>query len=147
MSQDITIIGNLAAQPELKFTPQGKAVASFTIVTSTRVKDERTGQWDSKDVTYWNCNAWDNLGTNISESLDKGDKVIAFGKASSVTWEDKQTGQKRSKMQVTIKSLGIDLTKNQVKIFRDNQPQPATLQNDDPWQSPVGGWQDDVAPF
>lgn len=138
MSQTLTLQGNLAAKPELKMTGTGKAVTSFTIVTSTRSKNEQTQQWESKDVTYWNCSAWGELAENICSSLDKGDKVIAFGKAASVSWDDKQTGQKRNRIDVTCYSVGPDLNKVTVNVKRvERSASVQSVGNNDPWAAPV----------
>lgn len=152
MSQFITLQGNLAAKPELKLTGTGKSVTSFTIVTSARSKNEQTGQWESKDVTYWNCSAWAELAENICSSLDKGDKVIAYGKAASVSWDDKQTGQKRNRIDVTCYSIGPDLSKATAIVKRiERTGSGQTVDRNDPWQTPVDAFTqpfpNDIPPF
>ena len=74
----LTIAGNLAADPELKFTPNGKAVASFTIISSKSVKKD-DGTWENTDVTAWSVKCWNKLAENVCESLRKGMSVIAQG--------------------------------------------------------------------
>ena len=66
----LTITGNLTSDPELKFTQTGKAVASFTVVTS-KSKKNQDGTWENTDVTFWNVKAWDKLAENIADTLRK----------------------------------------------------------------------------
>jgi len=120
MSQTMTIIGNLAAEPELKFTPNGKACAKFPVATSERYKNDK-GEWESRNLTYWNVIAWDRMAENVTESLQKGDKVIVYGKAYTVSWEDKKTGEKRSRMEVTATEVAIGLSKVVAHIQRSEQ--------------------------
>lgn len=110
----LCITGNLAADPELKFTPQGKAVASFTVISSKSVK-KPDGSWESTDVTPWVVKCWNRLAENVAESLEKGVAVVVQGTATQVSWEDKKTGEKRSRMEVTAYSVGIDLKRHIAK--------------------------------
>jgi len=116
----MTIIGNLAAEPELKFTPNGKACVKFPVATSERYKNDK-GEWESRNLTYWNVIAWDRMAENVTESLRKGDKVIVYGKAYTVSWEDKKTGEKRSRMEVTATEVAIGLSKVVAHIQRTEQ--------------------------
>lgn len=109
MSSTMTLTGRLTSAPELRFSPSGVAVASFTIVTSRRVKDPATGDWSDADTTFWDCKAFKQLAENICESLDKGLEVVAVGRAVQESWEDKQTGQKRSKISVRVDAIGPSL--------------------------------------
>jgi single-strand DNA-binding protein len=74
MSANITVIGNLASDPELRFTKDGKAVCSFTVITSTSKKN-LAGEWESTDATPWRVTAWDKIGEHASESLTKGSQL------------------------------------------------------------------------
>lgn len=134
MSQNMTIIGNLAGDPEIRFTPGGKAVASFTVLTSKSKKDEATGKWESTDTTGWLIKAWDQLGENVAESLQKGDAVIVNGTAVYKSWE-KEDGSKQGRIEVTAWNVGLDLKRRSAKVNRENRPAAATAVNDDPWAS------------
>lgn len=119
MSANITIIGNLAADPELKFTPSGKANCSFVVISS---KSRKVGEtWESTDVTSWTCDAWEYLAENVANSLQKGDSVVVHGSVYQDSWEDKQTGQKRSKMKVRASNVGIDLKRAPAVTHRDHK--------------------------
>lgn len=118
MSSTMTLTGRLTAPPELRFSASGVAVAAFTIVTSRRVKDQNSGEWSDADTTYWDCKAFKQLAENICESLDKGVEVIAVGRAVQESWEDKQTGAKRSKIAVRIDSIGPSLRGATAKVSK-----------------------------
>jgi single-strand DNA-binding protein len=118
MSSTMTLTGRLTGAPELRFSPSGVAVAAFTIVTSRRVKDPATGEWSDADTTYWDCKAFKQLAENICDSLDKGYEVIAVGRAVQESWEDKQTGQKRSKISVRVDSIGPSLRNATAKVTK-----------------------------
>jgi single-strand DNA-binding protein len=118
MSSTMTLAGRLTAAPELRFSAQGMAVASFTIVTSRRVKDSATNEWSDADTTYWDCKAFKQLAEHICESLDRGMEVIAVGRAVQESWEDKQTGGKRSKISVRIDSIGPSLRSATAKVTK-----------------------------
>ena len=118
MSSAITLTGRLTAAPDLRFSPSGVAVAAFTIVTSRRVKDQATGDWSDADTTYWDCKAFKQLAENVCESLDKGLEVIAVGRVVQESWDDKQTGQKRSKLSVRVDSIGPSLRSATAKVTK-----------------------------
>lgn len=109
MSSTMTLTGRLTGAPELRFSASGVAVAAFTVVTSRRVKDQNTGEWSDADTTYWDCKAFKQLAENLVESLDKGMEVIVVGRAVQESWEDKQSGQKRSKIAVRVDAIGPSL--------------------------------------
>lgn len=116
----LCITGNLTADPELKFTPQGKAVASFTVMSSKSVK-KPDGTWESTDVTPWTVKCWNRLAENVAESLSKGVAVVVQGTATQVSWEDKKTGEKRSKIEITAYSVGVDLKRHIAKPIMLNR--------------------------
>lgn len=160
MSQPLTIVGNLAADVELKFTPQGKAVAKFPVATSERFKNDK-GEWDSRNLTYWNIIVWDKQAENIADSIGKGDEVIVYGKAYTTSWEDKNTGEKRTRMEVTATKVAVSLARASVKVtksFTKTEGVSADAWNstpvNDPWSQGTvkgGGWgtppSDDIPPF
>jgi len=153
MSQPLTIVGNLAADVELKFTPQGKAVAKFPVATSERFKNEK-GEWDSRNLTYWNVSVWDKQAENVADTLSKGDEVIIYGKAYTTSWEDKNTGEKRSRMEVTATKVAVSLNRVSAKLTKVAN-NAAPVFSDDPWSKGVttkgGGWattpSEDTPPF
>lgn len=138
MSANITIIGNLAADPELKFVPSGKAACTFTVMSS---KSKKVGEvWESTDVTAWTIDAWEYLAENVSASLQKGDSVVVHGSIYQDSWEDKQTGQKRTKMKVRASNVGVDLKRAPAIVQRDHRnstPQQVQRDFSNEWKSPL----------
>lgn len=169
MSSTMTLTGRLTATPELRFSAQGVAVAAFTIVTSRRVKDQSTGEWSDADVTYWDCKAFKQLAENVCASLDKGMEVVAVGRAVQESWEDRQSGAKRSKIAVRIDSIGPSLRAATARVektsgggqgrqrYEEARQASSREGMDDPWGSGVpgtqgqaGGWSgrsEDEPPF
>ena len=152
MSVPVTIVGNLTADVELKFTPQGKAVSKFSVATAERFKTPE-GNWDSKNTTFWNIIVWDKQAEYVADSIGKGDEVIVFGKAYTTSWEDKKTGEKRSRMEVTATKVAVSLARAVAKV--DRYPYQKVAGKDNPWETTNvnqgGGWatspSDDIPPF
>lgn len=142
MSQNITIVGNLAADPELKFTANGKAVANFTVMTSRRVKDDQ-GNWSDEDVTGWPVSVWDQTAEHVCESLRKGDRVIVVGAAAIRTWETKDGG-KGSRMEVKGYEVAASMKRWPVIPARAQAGAPSSKPITDPWGTPPT---DDIPPF
>jgi single-strand DNA-binding protein len=99
----VILIGNLGKDPEVKYTPQGTAVAKFTLATNERFKD-KSGEW--QDRTEWhNITAWARLAEIAGEYLKKGRTVYIEGSLRTDSWEDKQTGQKRYSTYINASDL------------------------------------------
>ena len=134
----ITIIGNLTDAPELRFTPQGKAVANFTVAESKRVKDG--DGWKDGPSTFWRCSIWDATAENMTESLTKGMRVIVVGEVAQRSYET-NAGEKRTVFEVTAQEVGPSLKWATAKVEKTtgnaprsnaaarNTPKP----DDDPW--------------
>lgn len=130
MSQALTIIGNLADDPELRFTAQGKPVVSFRVLTSRSRKDE-AGQWHNEGITGWSVSAWDALAENVAETLAKGDSVLVYGRAEWRSWENKD-GSKGGRMEVVAWHVGADLKRFPATLQRVKREQ-ASASAADPW--------------
>jgi single-strand DNA-binding protein len=151
MSSTMTLTGRLTGAPELRFSPSGVAVAAFTIVTSRRVKDSNTGEWSDADTTFWECKAFKQLAEHICESLDKGMEVIAVGRAVQESWEDRQSGAKRSKIAVRVDAIGPSLRAATARVektsgggqgrqqYEQARHQSSQEGREDPWASGVPG--------
>ena len=140
----VTIIGNLTADPELRFTAQGKAVAGFTVAESKRVKDA-DGGWKDGDSTFWRCSLWDAAAENMTESLHKGQRVIVVGEVKQRSFETQQ-GEKRTAMEVTATEVGPSLKWSTAKVEKTGAPKTKPV-SDDPWNAAPTAGGDDVAPF
>lgn len=128
----ITVVGNLTADPELRFTASGKAVASLNVAESQRVKDG--DQWRDGDTTYWRVTAWDGLAEHIGDSLAKGLRVIVTGRVTSRTYETRE-GEKRTVYEITADAVGPDLKWATAKVERTGKGGSGGRQSasDDPW--------------
>ena len=82
----LTIVGNLTADPELRFIPSGAAVANFTVASTPRTFDKQTNEWKDGETLFMRCNAWRDLGENIAESLRKGMRVVVTGRLQQRSW-------------------------------------------------------------
>ncbi len=103
----ITVTGNLAGEPERRFTPSGKSVTSLTVVENTGHRDSN-GAWVEDDPVFWQCETWDeSLQDNIVASLTKGARVTVVGRYVNQTWEHE--GQKRSRLLVRLDEVAASL--------------------------------------
>ena len=83
----ITIIGNLTADPELRFTPSGAAVASFTVASTPRQFDRQSNEWRDGETLFMRCSIWRDPAENVAESLTRGMRVIVNGRIKSRSYE------------------------------------------------------------
>ena len=126
--QSITITGTLTADPELRFTQSGAAVANFTVAFNPRRFDKNANEWRDGTAQFWRCQAWNagklTLAENVADQLHKGDRVVLTGTLEAREYE--KDGQKRTVTEVRVQHIGKDaLYHGQPQ----NRPEPA----DDPW--------------
>jgi single-strand DNA-binding protein len=99
----VILVGNLGKDPEVKYTPNGTAVAKFSVATNERFKD-KAGEW--QDRTEWhNIVAWQRLAEIIGEYIKKGSKVYIEGRLQTSSWEDKQSGEKKYRTEIIAQDL------------------------------------------
>ncbi len=98
----VTILGNLTRDPEVRYTPNGTAVASFTLAVNEKYKPKDGGE-TKESVHYIDCVAFGNQAENIGKYQNKGDLLLVDGKLQQRRWEDKDSGQKRSKIEVVVR--------------------------------------------
>ncbi len=99
----VFLIGNLTRDPQLRYTPSGAAVADLGMAVNRKFKGQ-DGSWKD-DVCYVNLTAWGKTAENAAEYLSKGRSVFVEGRLKFDQWDDKQSGQKRSKLSVVVESL------------------------------------------
>jgi len=104
---NITVLGNITRDPELRFTPSGTAVASFGLAVNRNVQNKNSGEWETQ-VDFFNVTAWYKLAENCAESLSKGDRVLVSGRLSQDSWESKD-GQKRSTVKIIANVIAPSL--------------------------------------
>ncbi len=103
---NITLVGNITDDPELRFTPSGAAVANFTVAVNRRINKD--GQWEDKLDGFFRCNCWRDMAENVAESLSKGSRVVVVGRLQQRQWED-QDGNKRSSFEIQVDEVGPSL--------------------------------------
>jgi len=101
----ITVIGNLTADPELRFTPSGAAVTNFTIASTPRYFDKQSNEWKDSEALFLRCNIWREYAENVAESLSKGMRVIAQGKLKQRSYETKE-GEQRTVIELEVEEIG-----------------------------------------
>lgn len=113
----LTIIGNLTADPELRFTPGGDGVANFTVASTPRTFDRQSNEWKDGDTLFMRCAAWRELSENVAESLLKGMRVIVTGRMKSRSYETKE-GEKRTVIELEVDEVGPSLRYATAKVER-----------------------------
>jgi single-strand DNA-binding protein len=113
----ITLVGNLTADPELRFTPSGAPVANFTVASTPRTFDRQTGEWKDGDAMFLSCAVWRQAAENVAESLQKGMRVIVQGRLKSRSYETRE-GERRTVFEVDVDEIGPALRYATAKVTR-----------------------------
>ena len=113
----ITVVGNLVADPELRFTPNGAAVANFRIASTPRRFNRQTSQWEDGEAMYLTCNVWRQAAENVAESLSKGMRVIVQGRLRQRSYESRE-GERRSIFEVEVDEVGPSLSFATAQVTR-----------------------------
>ena len=121
----ITIVGNLTADPEMRFTSKGTACANLTIASTPRTYDRQAGQWVDGTTLFLRCAAFRDIAENIAETLRKGMSVIATGTLTQHDYEDRN-GSKRTSVELTIDDIGPSLRHARATVTR-NSPREGTV--------------------
>jgi single-strand DNA-binding protein len=148
----ITIVGNLTDDPELRFTPSGAAVASFTVASTPRFLDRQTNEWRDGDALFLKCSIWRQAAENVAESLQRGMRVMVQGRLKQRSYETSD-GQKRTVYEVEVDEVGPSLKYATAKVNKTQrsgggfgQPaqsggqaggQTSAQRAEDPWATPV----------
>jgi len=115
----ITVVGNLTADPELRFTPSGAAVANFTVASTPRTFDRQSGEWKDGDAMFLNCSVWRQAAENVAESLTKGMRVVVQGRLKSRSYETRE-GERRTVFEVEVDEVGPSLRYASAKVTRSS---------------------------
>jgi single-strand DNA-binding protein len=116
----ITVVGNLVADPELRFTASGQPVATFRIASTPRFLDKATNEWKDGDSLFLSCNVWRQAAENVAESLQRGMRVIVTGRLKQRSYETKE-GEKRTVYEVEVDDVGPSLRNASAKVARANR--------------------------
>lgn len=143
MSVNVTLEGNLGGDPAIRFTQDGKAVASFSMVTSKKNRNP-DGSWgDDTEETWYDVSCWESLGENVVESLRKGHNVIVTGRLYMDRYTDRDGNQRQS---LKVRAYNVAPSLKRWRWTRDDATASvaaAPAAADNPWASA----QDDIPPF
>jgi single-strand DNA-binding protein len=166
----ITVVGNLTADPELRFTPSGAAVANFTVASTPRNFDRQSGEWKDGEALFLRCNIWREAAENVAESLTRGSRVVVTGRLKQRSFETRE-GEKRTVVELEVDEIGPSLKYATAKVTKSGRgggaggfggggggaPRgggggaPEAQTHDDPWGSAPAsgsfGGSDDEPPF
>lgn len=147
MSNSIELVGNLGGDPNLRFLPQGDAVANFSVGDTPRRMDKTTGQFVNGETLWLDVEVWGSLAENVANSLKKGDRVVVLGRLVADSYTDKKTGERKVVTKVKADSVSPDLrfataqvTKSQGRGNRNSAPSgnpsaPAQQSQSNDWAS------------
>ncbi|GLU47019.1 single-stranded DNA-binding protein [Nocardiopsis ansamitocini] len=113
----ITIIGNLVDDPELRFTPSGAAVANFRVASTPRMFDKQSGDWKDGESLFLSCSVWRQYAENVAESLQRGMRVIVQGRLKQRSYETKE-GEKRTVYELDVEEVGPALRSATAKVTK-----------------------------
>lgn len=140
----LTVVGNLTADPELRFTQSGAAVASFTVASTPRMFDKNTGEWKDGDALFMRCNVWRQVAENVAESLSRGSRVLVTGRLRQRSFETRE-GEKRTVLELEVDEIGPSLRYATAKVNKVGRStdsaqggyggQQQRAGGDDPWGS------------
>ena len=153
----ITVVGNLTADPELRFTPSGAAVANFTVASTPRIYDRQSGEWKDGEALFLRCNIWREAAENVAESLTRGSRVIVQGRLKQRSFETRE-GEKRTVYELDVDEVGPSLRYATSKVskvsrsgggggggFGGQSQGQSSAPAEDPWASAPPA--DDEPPF
>lgn len=143
----ITMVGNLTADPELRFTASGAAVANFTVASTPRKFNKQSGAWEDGDALFMRCSVWRQFAENVAETLTRGMRVIVQGSLVQRSYQTKE-GEKRTVIELQVDEVGPSLRYVTAKVNKAQREgstnaqqapsRPPTQQAfDDPWASPA----------
>jgi len=116
----ITVVGNLTADPELRFTPSGAAVANFTVASTPRTFDKNSNEWKDGEALFLRCSVWRQAAENVAESLHKGTAVIVQGRLKQRSYETKE-GEKRTVYELDVEEVGPSLKFATAKVNKTSR--------------------------
>lgn len=116
-SAQITLVGNVVEEIDLKFLPSGTAVAQFRLAATDHYQDRSTGEWKDGNTVFLTCTAWRQVAENVAESLVKGTRVLVVGKLRQRTYENAE-GEKRTAYEVEVEEVGPSLRHATAKVTK-----------------------------
>lgn len=136
----VTVVGNVVSEPDLRFTPNGAAVANWRIASTPRTYDKASGEWKDGETLWLTCSVWKQQAENVAESLQKGMRVIVTGRLKSRQWE--KDGQKHTVFEIDVDEVGPSLKSATAKVSKALREKPSQPPMDDPWAKPAATGQE-----
>jgi single-strand DNA-binding protein len=139
----ITIVGNLTDDPDLRFTPNGAAVANFTVASTPRFFDKQTNEWRDGEALFLRCSIWRQAAENVAETLQRGARVIVSGRLKQRSYETRE-GEKRTTFEVEVDEIGPSLKYATAKVTKTSRSGGNSGGGNfggggnDPWAAPAG---------
>jgi single-strand DNA-binding protein len=138
----VTLVGGLVDDPELRFTPNGSAVASFRVASTPRYQDRDTGEWKDGESLFLTCSIWRQAAEHVAESLQRGHRVIVRGRLKQRSYETRD-GERRTVYEVEADEVAVSLRNATVRVTKvaraaagaEGRPD-ATQSAEDPWSAP-----------
>lgn len=133
----VTVVGNITADPDLRFTPSGQAVSNFTIASTPRSYDKNKQEWVDGEALFLRCSIWRDAAENVAETLIRGTRVIATGKLKQRSYETKE-GEKRTAVELEVDEIGPSLRYATAKVRKhesngSSKPKASAAPAEDPW--------------
>lgn len=139
----ITVVGNLTGDPELRYTQNGLAVANFTIAQTSRTFDRASNDWKDGDTVFLRSSVWRDVAEHVAGSLTKGTRVIATGVLKQRSYETKE-GEKRTSFELEVDEIGPSLRYATAAVTRTSKASDSTSTPPSVWDTPTPT--DDDAP-
>jgi single-strand DNA-binding protein len=136
----LTVVGNLTADPELRYTQNGVAVANFTIASTPRTYDRQSGEWKDGEALFMRASVWREFAEHVANSLTKGARVVATGRLRQRSYETKE-GEKRTSIELEVDEIGPSLRYATAAVTKQSSGGPRQAASDDQWSSPAAGGQ------
>ena len=145
---NITVVGNLVDDPDLRFTPSGAAVANFRIASTPRTFDKQSNEWRDGDTLFLGCSVWRQAAEHVAESLQRGMRVIVTGRLKSRSYETRE-GEKRTVFEIDVDEVGPSLKNATAKVTKASRSGGAgdgsansygagsQAASNDPWATPA----------
>ena len=132
----ITVVGNLTADPDLRFTSSGAPVVNFTVASTPRTFDRQTGEWKDQETLFLRCSTWRQAAENVAETLTRGMRVMVQGRLRQRSFETRE-GEKRTVIQMEADEVAASLRYATAKVNKvsrsSNGFSGSTAPADDPW--------------
>ncbi|MCQ9337384.1 single-stranded DNA-binding protein [Corynebacterium phoceense] len=117
---NITVVGNIVADPELRFTPAGAAVANFRVASTPRRYNSQTNQWEDGEAMFLTCNVWRQAAENVAETLTKGMRIIVTGRLKARSYQTRE-GENRTVFEIDVDEVGPSLRYATAQVARNHR--------------------------